>query len=149
MTVTRADVVRLARSYVGTPFQHMGRQPGVGLDCAGLVICVARELGLVTPDFDVPAYTPSPDGSLLAWCDRYMVRLEDHSGQPGDVLAVAVDSDPQHLCVLGDYRLGGLSIIHALSRRGHRDAVGRVVETRLMYSRTLRHVATYALPGVE
>ncbi len=146
MTASRADVVRVARSYMLTPFHHMERQPGLALDCAGVVICVARELGLVAPDFDLPAYTPSPDGSMLAWCDRYMTRLERGSEQPGDVLVIAIDLEPQHVCILGDYKHGGLSIIHAASRR---DGSGVVVETRLMYSRNVKFVAAYALPGVE
>ena len=49
MSATRADAVRVARTYIDTPFQHMGRLPGVGLDCAGVLVCVARELSLVAP----------------------------------------------------------------------------------------------------
>ena len=73
---THADAVRVARTYIGTPFHHMGRLPGVGLDCAGLLVCVARELKLVAPDFDTPAYAPTPDGtSMLKWCGEYMTPL--------------------------------------------------------------------------
>ena len=143
---TRADVLRVARSFLGTPFHHRGRSPGVGMDCAGLLICTARALGLVAPDFDVPEYRRAPDGTLIDWCERYMKRIEREAMRPGDAVALVVDADPQHLGILGDYRHGGLSIIHAASRR---DGSGSVIETRLMFSRALRFVAAYALPGVD
>lgn len=141
---TRADIVRVARSYLGTPFHHMGRQPGLGLDCAGIPICVCRELGTVAPDYDVPPYTPTPDGrTLLEWCNSRLKRVVQM--QPGDMIVTAVDADPQHIGILGDYRHGGLSLIHAASNA----SPPRVIETRLMFSRALRLVAAYVLPGVE
>lgn len=143
----RTRIVEQARACLGTPFHHLGRQPGVGLDCAGLIICVARSLGVVAPDFDVPVYARQPDGhSLIKLCDRHMRRVPQARMQPGDVIVVIVDRDPQHMGFLGDYRHGGLSIIHAASRA---DGKGEVIETRLMFSRAQRFVAAYAMPGVE
>jgi cell wall-associated NlpC family hydrolase len=142
---TRADIVRVARSYLSTPFHHRGRLPGVGLDCAGILVCVARELGLMAPDFDVPPYTPTPDGrTMLAWCETYMTRVSQDAMQPGDAIVLITDVYPQHLAILGDYRHGGLSIIHAASNADP----PRVIETRLMFARNMRFVAAYALPGI-
>ena len=143
---TRAEVVRVARTYIGTPFQHMARAPGLGMDCSGLLICVGRELGLVPADFDVPPYTPTPDGrSMTAWCDAQMQRIDRAAMQPGDAILLVVDALPQHLGILGDYLHGGLSIIHAANNA----SPPRVIETRLMFSRAQRFVAAYVLPGVE
>lgn len=144
----RADVVRVARSYLKTTFIHRARVPGVGLDCAGVVICTARALGLVAPDFDVPPYTMSAQGSvLMAWAEQYMRPVDIDYMQAGDVVALVVDTDKngdeQHLGILGDYVHGGLSIIHASSR------AGKVIETRLMFARGNRFAAAFALPGVE
>lgn len=142
---TRADIVRVARSYINTPFHHMGRNSGVGLDCAGILVCVARELGLVTSDFDVPAYTPVPDGrSMLEWCEQYMRRVDQATMQPGDAIVLITDVHPQHLAILGNYLHGELSIIHA-ANTAHPP---RVIETRLIFSRAQRFVAAYALPGI-
>jgi cell wall-associated NlpC family hydrolase len=142
---TRFDIVRVARSYVGTPFHHMGRVPGVGMDCSGVLICTGRELGLVPPDFDVPAYTPTPDGhSMIAWCDTHMKRISQEAMQPGDAILLVVDRHPQHLGILGNYSPGGLSIIHAANNA----SPPRVIETRLLLSRTQRFVAAYQLPGI-
>jgi len=148
MSHTRADAVRLARSYIDTPFQHMGRLPGVGLDCAGVLVCVARALGLVSKDFDTVAYSQVPDGSsMMRWCGEYMDQKPRELMVPGDVVLLITDEDPQHLALLGDYpsSLGTLSIIHAaLAARPP-----RVIETRLMFSRAMRFAAAYSLRGIS
>ena len=143
-SVTRAQVVQEARKWLGTPFHHQARLRGVGVDCAGLVIGVARDLSLVPADFDVEAYPPSPDGkTLLRLVQMHMTVLAiDQAMSPGDVVVVRFGADPQHLGIVGDYRHGGLSIIHAAS-----DA-GRVIETRLMFHSAMHFVAAARLPGV-
>jgi cell wall-associated NlpC family hydrolase len=139
---TPVDVVRWARAQQGTPWRHQGRLPGVALDCAGLVICAARALGLVEADFDINGYSRNPDGTLLAGCDAHMQRIDEP--ELGAVVIVATQVEPQHVGLLGDYRHGGWSIVHAANAG---DKPG-VVETRLMFSRTLRLVAYYRLPGL-
>ncbi len=142
---TRDDIVRVARSYIETPFAHMQRLPGLGMDCAGVLVCAARQLGLVPQDFDVPAYTPVPDGrSMLAWCNEYMKPVSRFDMQAGDAIVVITDKHPQHLAILGDYLHGGFSIIHA-ANTAHPP---RVIETRLLFSRAQRFVAAYSLPGM-
>ena len=144
-SVTREDAVRVGRTYIGTPFQHMGRVPGVGLDCAGVLVCVARELKLVAPDFDTLTYSAVPDGSsMLKWCSEYMTPIPRANMRPGDVVLLITDESPQHLGLLGDYRYGGLSIIHAAALA----RPPRVIETRLMFSRVQRFVSAFALPGI-
>lgn len=144
---TRAELVAIARGFIDTPYHHMGRRPGVGLDCAGVLICAGRAAGLVPPDFDVPNYVPRPDGySLLAWCREHMGgQVGQEQMRPGDAIVVRPGLRPQHLALLGDYRHGGLSMIHA-----SQDAVPqRVIESRLMLWRGLRFVAAFRMPGVE
>lgn len=145
--ITRADVVAQARRWLGTPWHHQARLQGVGVDCVGLVIGVARALGLVASDFDVAAYPRTPAGaSLMHLVDLHLVRAPiDAPLQPGQVVVVAFDTDPQHLGIIGTYRHAGLlSIIHAAALA----RPGRVVETRLMFSRAMRFVGAYDLPGV-
>jgi cell wall-associated NlpC family hydrolase len=141
MSATAADVVGAARGHLGTPWQHQGRLPGVALDCAGLIICVARQLGLVAPDWDVNGYARMPDGTMLDWCDQHMQRAPEI--ELGAVLVLKIVSQPQHLGIVGDYRHGGWSLIHGAANEG------RVIETRLMFRRTLRLVRAYRLPGVH
>ena len=142
---TRADIVTCARTWLDTPFHHLARAKGIGVDCAGLLVGVCRELGLVAPDFDTPAYTPTPDGRMMIeGCDREMRRIAQSEMQPGDAILLITDAHPQHLGILGDYIHGGLSIIHS-ANNAHPP---RVIETRLMFSRAQRFVAAFSLPGV-
>ena len=146
--VTRSDVVAAARGWLDTPFHHQGRVRGVGMDCIGLPIGVARDdLGLVSPAFNVTGYAMQPDGaSLMEQARRYMVELPiDTVLLPGMVIVTVVDRDPQHFGILADYRHGGLSIVHASNRA----RPPRVIETRLMFSRAMRLHAAFDLPGVE
>jgi cell wall-associated NlpC family hydrolase len=142
----RDTFLAAARSYIGTPYHHMGRAPGVGLDCAGVPLCAARAAGLLPDDFDLPAYSRWPDGTLLAWCDLHMERIERHQMAAGDVLALEVDKGAQHIGVLGNHRFGGLSLIHAAGRV---DGSGRVIETRLAFARNQRFVAAFRLRGID
>ncbi len=139
-----ADVVAAARSLLGTPFHHQGRLPGVGVDCAGVPIVVARQLGLVAPDFDVSAYSSEPDGvSLRAFCDEHMSRwgFEEVGGV---VLVSFRGGAPRHLGIVADHVSGGLSIIHADGERRK-----CVIETRLEWGPYMRRVQAYRLRGVE
>ena len=140
---TGADVVAAARAELGTPWMHQARLPGVALDCAGLVIITARRLGLVPVDLDIADYGRSPDGTLLDRCGQHMQRID--ALELGAVVVVSVTGEPQHMGIVGDYRHGGWSLIHAASNA----RPGRVIETRLMFHRAQQLQAVYRLPGVS
>lgn len=148
---SRAEIVAEARSWIGTPFRHQATLKNVGVDCAGLVRGTAVNTGCLQADYrhlpraaEFLDYARSPDGiAMLEACEMYMVRISQDAMQPGDAILLRFEKDPQHLGILGDYRHGGLSIIHAASN------AGRVIETRLMFGpRTMQFVAAFALPGV-
>jgi len=144
--VTRSDIVTLARLWIDTPWHHMGRVPLVGLDCAGLLIALARTLGLVSACFDVPAYTREPDGKqMLALLRKFMRPVGFDAAQPGDAVCIVTDTYPQHLGVLAGYGQHSLALIHA-SNSSHPP---RVIEHRLLQSRRLKIVAAFAFPGIE
>lgn len=138
---TRAEIVAEARSWLGTPFHHQGRVKGVGVDCAGLVVGVAKAFGILLADQQ--GYSRLPDGKTLqAACEIELVRIPTEAMQPGDVLLFRFQSVPHHVGLLGDYPGGGLSLIHAYN------TIGRVVEANLSAGDRRRIVAAYALPGV-
>lgn len=144
---TRADVVRVAREWLGTPYLHQHRAKGVGVDCAGLLIGVARELGLTTADFDIRGYARQPDGSLMSTCGTLLLPIRVQDMQPGDLVAMRFEDEPCHLAIVGDYPVAGhLSLIHAL---GTRDGHGRVVEHRLDERNRAKVVGAFKFPGVE
>lgn len=142
--ISRTDVVAKAREYLDTPFHHQARLKGVGIDCVGLVICVCKDLNILSPEYDVTGYPRIPDGtSFLYHAEEVLITIPSESMQIGDAVVVSYDRDPQHIGILGDYRHGGFSIIHASSE------ANKVIETRLMFSEYMKFVGAYALPGVE
>jgi cell wall-associated NlpC family hydrolase len=84
----RARVVEVARSYLNTPYLHMGRRRGAGVDCLTLLAEVYREAG-VTGHVQVPFYPK--DWMHHRSAELYMLGLLQHMHEipgpplPGDV----------------------------------------------------------------
>jgi len=143
MTVSKESIVTEARSWLGTPFHHQARVKGVGVDCVGLVIGVARNLGLVDPNFDVNCYPRVPDGtSFLQLIAQNLREVPFEDAQLGDVCCIAIESDPQHVGIVGDYPGGRCSLIHSSS------GSGKVVEQRLVFLSTIKLVGMFRYHGV-
>lgn len=144
-------VLRAARSWLGTPFAHQGRQKGVRCDCIGLVIEVCREVGLVDAaglpaDWNHTGYGRFPDsyGPTQALL-RYFTRVEPRSTmRPGDLaLFRTVRGEPAHMGWLGDAG-DPWSLIHAYAARTIPQA--RVQEHRLGPHWLARLHSVYRLP---
>lgn len=79
-----------ARSYIGTPFVHQGRQPGLGLDCVGMVFCAFLAAGwqpLWTATADAiwrPEYPDPPDGQWVL--DRFSSECDEIDETSRDAL---------------------------------------------------------------
>jgi cell wall-associated NlpC family hydrolase len=117
-----AAIVAAARECVGTPFRHQGRLPKIGLDCAGLVIYAARAQGL--PVIDFKGYPDRPfDGMLKRMLDSQTCIREIYITdiQPGDLLLMRVNHDPQHLAIVSENNY----IIHTFQD------IGKVAEHRM------------------
>ena len=52
------EIADTARNYLGVPFVHQGRSPQ-GLDCVGLLVQVAEDLGFEAHDFAAYSLRPS------------------------------------------------------------------------------------------
>jgi NlpC/P60 family putative phage cell wall peptidase len=136
---TRTDIIAAARGWIGMPFRHQGRLKGVGVDCVGLVIGVARELGIA--DVDHRTYERRPDSHTVArMLARHMRRKPDAARLPGDVLLLAAPLIPCHMGILTE-RDGTPSLIHAWV------TAGRCEEHVLGYW-ALRIRGVFAFPGV-
>lgn len=133
---TRDDIVRTSREYLGTPFHHQGRVKGVGMDCAGLLICVARDLGL--QHYDVQGYSRVPSGGEF---QRHLGANLDviTEIEVGCILLMTFDQDPQHVAICSTPE----SIIHAYYD------VRKCVEHRLDEVWTDRIRAIYRFRGIE
>ncbi|ARK56313.1 NlpC/P60 family protein [Burkholderia pseudomallei] len=137
MSVTREQFVAEARSWLDTPYQHQGRLKGVGVDCIGLLACVAHALDLSDADFT--DYERRPDGRLRPVLETHLERVPLDEAQGADVLLFAWSSTPIHIAIMTD----ATHIIHAYIPNR------RVVESRLDEAMRVRVVAAYHVPGVE
>lgn len=148
--VTRADVERVARSYDQVKFHHQGRVRESGVDCAGLLFCVAKDLGLPYEVFF--DYDDVPDGKTVKMAvSKQMNELEM---PPDDKLKFAlpghavlfwqsrVSRHPQHLGVLG-LRKGRLTLIHSTFD------LRKVVECSMTEPWLGQMIGLFAFRGVE
>lgn len=137
MSVTREQVVAAARRYMDVPWVHQGRSM-LGVDCIGLHVCPARDLG--TTAFDITDY------GILA--DGYRLRrvLQEQCGaphpiarmRPADIILMRFRLLPHHIAMATN-----TGMLHSSA------SVGRVVETSI--NRRLRSmmIEAYRFPGVE
>lgn len=125
--------VNRARQLLGLPWVHQGRNPELGIDCAGLVI----ESGLAA---GVPVVAPADYGRvvhpsvLIDSLRRYCNEVDKTDLQPGDVLLMAWRRVPQHLGVY----IGNDFFIHAYEKQG-------VVEQQLIPFWRERIVSVYRI----
>lgn len=151
--MNHADIVKEARTWIKTPFHHQGRLKSVGCDCIGMVLGVLHNIGarskhrdsegqqLPFTDFDQRDYARDPNSERLKHTLEYhldVVEIEELS--PGDILLFRVVHLPQHVGIVGDHPMGGLSLIHAYS------PARKVVEESLTVSWLARVIGAYRLP---
>ena len=134
---TAADVVREARTWVGVPFLHQGRQQN-GIDCWGVPVVVLRAFNALPEGFDDNNYPRAP------LCDQIEERLSQFCKRltepvPGCLIALKFARTVTHVAILTDTD----TLIHALERHE------AVVEHgfRGMW-RTRYYGGAWALPGV-
>lgn len=111
MTPQQQAVIDIAMTWLKTPWHHMARVRGAGVDCAQILIAVFAEAGLVD-EFD-PGYYP-PDWMMhreeerfLGWIGQYARRVD--FPEPGDVAIYTVGRCFSHSAIVVDWP----SIIHA------------------------------------
>jgi NlpC/P60 family putative phage cell wall peptidase len=113
---TADEVVRLARSWIGTPYHHQASVRGIGADCLGLVRGVWREL--YGADVEAPPpYTrdwaeASGRETMLDAAARHLSPIAPADAQAGDVLIFRLRAGAiaKHAAIL----TGGSTMIHAV-----------------------------------
>ena len=134
MEQSRIEVVETARTYLGTRWRHQGRDRQ-GLDCVGLVLRVARDLGLT--EFEISNYGRVPSNRMMErvlaeqCCRTTLAEIDS-----GDILHLAFEKQPQHLAIVTD-----IGIIHADNEYG-------VVEHGLNRTWRMRVRGCYRMPGL-
>ncbi len=130
---SKEQFVDVCLSYQGTPFHHQGRTPHVGLDCVGLPICAAREIGI--PVIDDITYPHEPSAAHLANMlsevnDLKRVPLDDD--MLGDLILMRYSRQPTHIAIRTH-----LGIVHAYA------PMRKVVEMPLSESLVALFVGRY------
>lgn len=139
----RAEIVEEARSWIGTPYEHMGRTKGIGVDCSQHVIAVAIALGYLPEDFQLPRHAPRPHPRIFDRLRAYLKEVAVAEAKPGDVLVLCFDLKkriPQHMGFKTDVGICHLSPLTDLAR---------VVEHHIDAWVTERIVSVWRFSGVE
>jgi cell wall-associated NlpC family hydrolase len=83
--ITGTDVIEAARKYLEVPFHHQGRAREAGLDCIGLLVVVAEDLGIPVEDCAVYKRYPSP-ADLMKHLRAKLEEQPTYMAEVGDVL---------------------------------------------------------------
>ena len=114
----RAAIIAEARSWLGTPYRHMGRVKGSdgGCDCLTLLAEVYASVGLIPP-VEIPFYPP--DWHLHRGVERYMDGLLRYcrplsAPEPGDIALFRFGRAFAHGAIVTAWP----KLIHAWNRAG-------------------------------
>ena len=113
---TRSAIVEKATEYINTPYVLQGRIKGVGVDCGGLIVCVARDLGL--SKFDLDCYPRFGDGKEFLQALRTHAGTELNRPVPGAIgfflLGMPGRESQPHVGIFGQNpQTNKLTLIHA------------------------------------
>lgn len=118
----QSEIVRVARTWINTPFQHQGALKGQAVDCVNFVGLVAAEAGV--PDVPTWAnnYRRHMDGSVMLTILTEGLEFIAHPRevQPADILAFhdgRAVTVPRHLAIVSEVRFSG--VVHAVHASEH------------------------------
>lgn len=117
--MNRAEVVREALEWLGTPFHHMARVKGEGTDCGQFPLAVFEAVGLIPPH-DPGFYPPDwhkhrDEERWLNHAEQFTVKVsDDEPALPGDLVLFRYGRTVSHGAIV----LQWPQVIHAYIRRG-------------------------------
>lgn len=112
---TREEIQEQARTYLGTKWRHQGRNPDRGIDCAGLIALVAKNLGL--SEYDSTNYHRNPlSDNFVRHFSSNMTRKRIVDRRMGDVVLFRDKTFSCHSAFI-THKNGTEHIIHAYAKR--------------------------------
>lgn len=143
-TVTRSELVRVARTWLGTPYHHQASVRGVGADCLGLLRGVWRDVYGAEAE-QPPPYTrdwaeAKRREDLIEGASRHLQPVAIEQVAPGDVLLfrMRTEAPAKHVGLLASET----TFIHAAEG-------APACEVRLQAWWRRRIAAAFAFPGVR
>lgn len=111
---SRQAIVLAARKWLGVRWRHQGRSAS-GVDCAGLIALVAKELCI--SNFDMTNYQRRTHGQLFVniFRDQLVLRTANELF-PGNVALFTDPMYPCH-CAIVSHKYGEPHIIHAHAQK--------------------------------
>jgi NlpC/P60 family putative phage cell wall peptidase len=119
--VSGANIVKIARDWLGTPYRHQASLKGVGCDCLGLV------RGVYAEACGRPAESPPPYSrdwaeaarreTLIEAAQRHLTQIDPSAAKPGDVLIFRLrpGAMAKHCGIVSETASGqSLKMIHAV-----------------------------------
>ncbi len=120
----RKDVETSVRKLIGSPWIHQGRSPEAGIDCLGVLLFVAEDLGYIK-DFDFHVYRREPDGfTLINELRKHLIEIPVSEALNGDILVLRMAGEklPRHIGIITkgerEYML-----VHALDDTSQRKTI--------------------------
>ena len=113
------DPIQVARALLGVPWRHQGRNPNIGIDCAGLLL-LAFDVQSPTPTYGREPRNGLLEATMEGLLGTPLPGADDL--RPGDAVAMAYAGPIRHCGLIADDIHGGLSLIHTDS------ILGRVTE---------------------
>ncbi len=116
--MTGCSALAAGRVLLDAPWRHLGRSPA-GVDCIGLVLLAARDVGLTLPDPAPYAREPSSQ-ALREGLAAHLDQVPLDATQPGDVLVFNMGLYAAHVGLLGVHPAYAVpSVLHAYLPRRH------------------------------
>lgn len=136
-------MVERARSFVGVPFLHQGRDPEIGLDCLGLVLAMMHGCRYRL-DFHYDTYPAQPHKhTLYRHLKAETVEIDAADILPADLLLLRYDRHPQHVAVVSSFEpYFKQGIIHSYNDT----SIQKVVEHTLDHMWRQRIVTAFRFP---
>jgi cell wall-associated NlpC family hydrolase len=80
IAIKRQDVVNAVRGWLNTPYHHLAKVKGAGVDCGQLVIAAFEEAGLPVDDpgfYTCDWHLHRDEDRYIEFVSRYLVRADD------------------------------------------------------------------------
>lgn len=111
---TGEEIAQEAKKWIGTRFLHQGRSKE-GIDCVGLVVKVAENLGYSVED--EKGYNRTAQGyAFQKYFDKQAKKIKTSDIRPGDLLIFADSKYPCHVAIYVETK-GIPCIVHAHALR--------------------------------